>query len=140
MQRLKYTFWLLLSFSLLFADHCAGQQNRQQQPVETEFTDRRRDHHNERAGGPADLEAAAAERRHKKSADDGGVEPAFRRDAGCNGDRHRQGQRDNRDSQTRKRVAAEEIEAVALDEKVEELRLEQMGCCCAVRHAKRIGE
>ena len=72
-----------------------------------------RDQHDEGAGGPADLEATAAEQRHDEATDDSGVEPAVRRHARGDCDRHRQRQRDDGNRQAREHIGAEIREAVA---------------------------
>ena len=81
----------------------------------------RRDQHDEGAGRPADLEAAAAEQRHDEAADDSGVEPAVRRHARGDRDRHRQRQRDDGNRQAREHIGAEIREAVALAQTVTSL-------------------
>ena len=58
-------------------------------------------------GRPADLEPAAAERRDEEAADDRGVEPARRRHARGDGDRHRQRQRHDRHRQPGEQVGAQ---------------------------------
>ena len=53
--------------------HESGEEDCQQQPVETEFGDGSRDENDEGAGGTADLITAAAQRRDQKAADDRGI-------------------------------------------------------------------
>ncbi len=53
--------------------HEAGNENREQKPVEAEFGNGGRHQDDERAGGAADLIPAAAQCRHQEAADDGGI-------------------------------------------------------------------
>ena len=78
-------------------------------------------------GRPADLEAAAAERGDEKAADDRGVEPALRRGARGDGDRHRERQRDDRDGEPGDQVGPQAAAAVALAQDGDELRGEKLG-------------
>ena len=87
-------------------DH-AREHGREDQPVDAVRGDGRRDQHDEGAGRPADLEAAAAQRRDQEAADDRGIEPALRRHAGGDGDRHGQRQRDDRHRQPGEQVGPE---------------------------------
>ena len=50
------------------------------------------DHHDERAGRPADLGPRAAQRGDQEAGDHRAVDPGLRRDSGANGERHRQRQ------------------------------------------------
>ena len=104
-----------------------GDQRRQHQAVIAFALDDQRHQHDEGAGRPADLEAAAAEQRDQEAADDGGIETALGADAGCDRDRHRQRQRDDRDGQAGDRVGAQVLEAVALAQDGDELRREELG-------------
>ena len=107
-------------------DH-ARDQRRQHQAVIAFALDDQRHQHDEGAGRPADLEAAAAEQRDQEAADDGGVEPALRTDAGRDRDRHRQRQCHDRDGEAGDRVGAQVLEAVALAQDGDELRREELG-------------
>ena len=73
------------------------------------------DDHDERAGGPADLHPRAAERRDQEAGDDRGVEAAVRRDAAGDGERDRQGQRDDADDHPGDRVGGELLAGVGLE-------------------------
>ena len=113
-------------------DH-ARQEGREDQPVDAVAGDRRGDEHDEGAGRTADLEAAAAQQRDQEAADDGRVEPALRRDARGDGDRHRQRQRDDGDRQPGNGVGAQMLEPVALAKHGHELWREKLGECRRVR-------
>jgi hypothetical protein len=106
-------------------DH-ASDQGRQHQAVIAFALDDQRHQHDESACGPADLEAAAAEQRDQEAADDGGIEPAFRADAGRHRDCHRQRQGHDRDGEAGDRVGAQVVEAVALAQDRYELRREEL--------------
>ena len=71
--------------------------------------------------GPPIWKPAAAERRHQKAADDGGIEPAIRRDAGGDGDRHGKRQGHDGDREARDDVGLESAESVALAQDRDEL-------------------
>ena len=111
------------------ADHQedAGHHGRQQHAVDAMTIDGRGHQHDEGAGRPADLEAAAAQRRNQEAADDGRVEPAFRRRARGDGDRHGQRQRHDRDREARHGVGAEGRQAIAFAQHRHELRHVELG-------------
>lgn len=77
--------------------------------------DDRRDDDDECPRRPADLNPAAAEERDQESRRDGGIEPAFRRQSACDGERHGQRQRHHTDGQPREKVRAERLEIVMLE-------------------------
>src|SRR3984957_10061339 len=62
------------------------EQNREQQAVNAEFCNGRRDQNDKSACGSPDLKPAASQRGHQKSADDGGIQPPFRRNTGSHRD------------------------------------------------------
>ena len=103
----------------------AGDRRRQHQAVDPMAVDRRSDQDDERAGRPADLEAAAAQRRDQEAADDRGVEAALRRGAGGDRDRHRQGQRHDRDGEAGHDVGPQRPEAVTLAQDRDQFRREE---------------
>ena len=104
----------------------ARQQRREQQAVDAVPLDGRRDQHDEGARRPADLEPAAAERRDQEAADDRGVKPAVRRHARGDGDRHRQGQRDDRDGQPGDDVRPQRAEPITFAQDRHQLRREEL--------------
>ena len=112
-----------------------GQQHRQQQARQAVTGDSCRHQQDEGTRRPADLVAAAAQRRNQKAADDGGVKPALRRNAGGDGKRHGKGQGDDGHRQRRQQVLAELGKVIAFAEAGDQLGAEIRGCAGAVRHA-----
>ena len=104
----------------------AGDQRREHEAVIAVPVHGERDQRDEGGRRPADLEAAAAQKRDQESADDRRIEPAFRRDAGTDRNRHRQRQGDDGDGQPRKGVGAQIGKAVAFPQHGHELGQEQI--------------
>jgi len=80
-----------------------------------------RHEHDECAGRTSDLKPAAAEQRNDEAADDGGIETAIGRHAGCDRDRHRERKRDDRYRQTGESIGAKIDKGVALAQNRDEL-------------------
>ena len=114
----------------------ARHQSREDDAVNPVTLDRQRNQHDERAGGTADLKPAATEQRDKESAYDGGGQAAIRRDAGGDGDGHRQRQRHDRHRESSDDVGAEIGAAITLTQHGEEFRREQF---CETRLADKVG-
>ncbi len=107
--------------------HHPGHHRRQQETVDAVAIDRGSDQHDEGASRTADLGAAAAEEGDKKAADNGGIEAAIRRDARCDGDRHRQGQGNDCDSEAGDRVGAQAGAVISFSENAHDLRNKSIG-------------
>jgi hypothetical protein len=80
------------------------------------------DQYDEGARRPADLEPAAAERRDDQPADDRGEQALRGRHPRSNRDRHRQGKRNDRNSQAGNRVGLQLRRAIALAKHGDEFR------------------
>ncbi len=100
----------------------AGKEGCEDQPVDPVLLHRRRDEHDEGAGGAADLKTAAAKRRDDEAADDRGVKPSIGRDAGRDRDCHGERQRDDRDREAGERVGAQIGKRVSFTQNGDELR------------------
>ena len=87
--------------------HHAGHHRAHEQAVDAVPGDDAGDHHHERAGRSADLEARSAKRGNQEAGDDGAVDAGLRRQARRDRERHRQRQRDQADGHAGDRIRGE---------------------------------
>ena len=88
----------------------------QEQAAQAETVRNGREHHHEGRGGARHLHARAAEQGDETSGHDGGVEAVLGRDAGSDGEGHRQRQGHDPDHGPRHEIRAEGLAAVAVGE------------------------
>ena len=93
-------------------EHHARHHRAHEQAVDAVYGDDAGDHHDERAGRPADLRLRSAQRRDQEAGDDGAVDAGLRRQPGRDRERHRQRQGHQADGDAGDQVAQKFAEAI----------------------------
>ena len=102
-------------------DH-AGEQRAREQAIEAVGGDDARHHHDEGAGWTANLDARSAEGGNREPGDDGAIDAVLRRDAGRDGERHGQRERDQADRDPGDEIAEQRPDGVPAAQAGHQLR------------------